>query len=278
MDLIQAKVIEKCDKLDGVKDNLVENPLVCDFDIDSLACAKEEDGTNETCLTAAQLAAAKAIYQGPVRSDRGHKSIFPGIAVGSEAGWALPIVASTLSNVFSVPTLQNLVYDDLSKDLSKFNWASDVDYVDKVAGPLINSIKTDLSAFRDKGGKMIVYAGWADPNISPKWALQHVSDITRDTLGRGKTIAENDFVKVVMVPGGGHCGPNIAKYPYVPGNYDFEPAIVDWVEKKREPVKGIRSWGPTNGDDRTRRLCTWPKVAKLKRGGDVDDWESYICA
>jgi feruloyl esterase len=219
----------------------------------------------------------KAIYKGPVRSDSLKTSIFPGLSLGSEAGWSLPQVSGALSNAFAIPILQNTVYDDLSYNPSTFNWGSDVDVVDARAGVLINSTKTNLSYFRKTGKKMIVWAGWADPNIPPMWSLKHVEAITKDTLGHGTTIAENDFIKLVMVPGGGHCGANIAKYPYVPAIYEFSPAIVEWVEKGRQPIEGVKSWGPTNGDDRTRRLCTWPQVAALKKGGDVDDWESYTC-
>jgi hypothetical protein len=174
--------------------------------------------------------------------------------------------------------LQNLVYKNMSYDPDEFNWGLDVDFMDSTAGPLINSIKTDLSSFRNRGGKMIVYAGWADPNISPQWSMEHVEAVTRDTLGKEVTMAENDFVKLVMIPGGGHCGSLNAKYPYVPAQYDFASAMVNWVEKGMEPVAGIKSWGPENGENRTRRLCTWPQVAKLTEGGDIDDWEGYKCA
>jgi hypothetical protein len=124
---------------------------------------------------------------------------------------------------------------------------------------------------------MIVFAGWADPNIAPEGTLQHVKALTEGTLGKGTTIAENDFVKLVMIPGGGHCGSNIAKYPHVPAKYDFSPAIAKWVEDSSAPSEGVRSWDPINGDERSRRLCTWPQVAKYDGKGDVDDWGSYTC-
>ncbi|KAF5595301.1 tannase and feruloyl esterase [Fusarium subglutinans] len=107
---------------------------------------------------------------------------------------------------------------------------------------------------------MIVFAGWADPNIAPKGTLKHVEAHAEGTLGKGHTIAENDFVKLVMIPGGGHCGSNIAKYPSVPTKYDFSPAIAGWVETGSAPLKGIRSWDPIDGNLRSRRLCTWPRL------------------
>lgn len=277
LDFIQARVIQKCDIIDGVADNLIENPLACPFKISSLACTTGAPAENATCLMPSQISAAKAIYQGPVRSDSPSKSLFPGLSLGSESGWLRPQVQAGLSNAFSVPILQNLVYQNLSYDPASFNWGSDVDFLDARAGPLINAINTNLSSFRNSGGKMIVYAGWADPNIAPMWSIRHIEAVTQTTIGNVTTIAENDFVKLFMVPGGGHCGANIAKYPYVPAQYGVSSALVEWVENGQEPVEGIKSWGPINGENRTRRLCTWPQVAKLTGGGDVDDWESYTC-
>lgn len=277
LDFIQSSVLQECDDIDGVADNLIENPLACSFNISSLGCTGDDLSKNSTCLTPSQLSAAKAIYEGPVRADSPSTSLFPGLSLGSEAGWFLPQVSAALSNAFSVPILQNLVYQNLSYDPELFNWGSDVEFLDARAGPLINSINTNLSSFRNSGGKMIAYAGWADPNIAPMWAIRHVEAVTQDTIGDGATLAENDFVKLVMVPGGGHCGPFIAKYPYIPARYDLSTALVEWVETGQEPIEGIKSWGPTNGEDRTRRLCTWPQVARWNEEGNVDDWESYTC-
>ncbi|GKU08483.1 tannase and feruloyl esterase [Fusarium langsethiae] len=274
---IQASVMEECDLLDDVKDNVIQNPLDCHFNISSIAC-QGAGADNTTCLTQDQLEAAQALYKGPVFSDTRAVSLFPGLALGSEAGWTLPQIQGALSNAFTVPMLQNLVYNNLSYNADDFNWGSDVEFLDKKAGMLINAIETNLTQFRNRGGKMIVYAGWADPNISPQWSLEHVEAITRDTFGGEMTIAENDFVKLVMIPGGGHCGSLNAKYPHVPAQYGFSSAMVDWVEKGIEPMACIKSWRPENGENRTRRLCTWPQIAKLNQGGDIDDWESYTCS
>ena len=66
---MQARVIQECDLIDGVEDKLVENPLACPFDINSLACPPDSVADNATCLSTTQLSAAKAIYKGAVRSD-----------------------------------------------------------------------------------------------------------------------------------------------------------------------------------------------------------------
>lgn len=274
---MQRSVISECDLLDGVEDKLVENPLACPFNISSWACPEDGPPANMTCLKPAQLDAVKAVYQGPVCSDSSRAALYPGLSLASEAGWFRPSVSGALSDAFSIPMLQNMLFGNLSYDPATFDWNSEVDFLEVKLGPMINSINTNLSSFRNTGGKMIVYTGWADPNIAPIWSMQHVEAVTQETIGKGTSIAENDFMKLVMIPGGGHCGANIAKYPYVPANYDVSAALVEWVEKEKDPKQGIKSWGPPNGEKRTRRLCTWPLIAKMKQGGNIDDWESYVC-
>jgi feruloyl esterase len=43
----------------------------------------------------------------------------------------------------------------------------DVAFADQHIGKLINSINPDLRPFRDRGGKLIQYHGWADWGITP---------------------------------------------------------------------------------------------------------------
>ena len=65
----------------------------------------------------------------------------------------------TLANAFTIPILQNLVFDNLTYDAAAFNWRSDIDAVNKRAGTLIDDIDANLGAFRGCGGRMIVTQG-----------------------------------------------------------------------------------------------------------------------
>jgi feruloyl esterase len=118
---MQSSVIEECDMLDGVKDRLVENPLACSFNISSWACSEHGHPTNVPCLEQAQIAAVKAVYQGPVRSDLLKTSLYPGLSLASEAGWFTPSVSGALSNGFSIPMLQNMLFNNVSYDPASFN-------------------------------------------------------------------------------------------------------------------------------------------------------------
>lgn len=156
LDTITSAVLDQCDGLDGVTDRLLENPLACNFSIEALACSATASN-NSACLTPAQLAAAKAIYAGP-KDARDGSAVYPGFTLGSETEWAQGQEGS-LARAFSIPILQNLVYDNLSYDSNIFNWGSDIDDVDKNAGAFIDETSVNLTIFRNVGGKMLVSQG-----------------------------------------------------------------------------------------------------------------------
>ncbi len=263
-------MLAACDTIDGVHDGLIEDPLRCHFDIKSLACngsyASTAPGTATTCLTPSQIAAVEAIYAGPVRSDNGTQ-LYPGFSFGSESAWLLQ--EGILAEAFSIPILQNLVYDNLAYNSSTFNWASNVADVDARAGSLIDEISPDLSAFRNRSGKMLVTQGWADPLNAATWPIKHLEQI-EDFFNSDVS----DFLNLFMVPGGGHCGA-AQSYPGVPATYHTVAALVEWVERGVKPEE-LLSTDPPDGSKRTRKLCAWPATARFV-GLDVNDWNSYVC-
>lgn len=266
LDFVTGAVLDACDEIDGVADRLIENPLACKFDINSLAC---QSSSNSTCLTEAKIETVEAIYAGPKRADTGAQ-VYPGFDFGSEIGWAMQL--GNLSRDFSVPILKNLVFDDQNYNNATFNWASDVDIVDARAGRLIDSITPDLSAFKSRKGKLLTSQGWADQYNAGTWPIEHLKQVEGAMGG-----SVDDFYRLVMIPGGGHCGANPG-YPDVPATYSFIAPLVKWVESDGvEPPTEFLSTSPPSGANRTRKLCVWPAVAKYG-GGDVDDWTSYECA
>ncbi|KAK4569362.1 hypothetical protein LTR86_003124 [Recurvomyces mirabilis] len=262
-------VVAACDTLDGVKDGLIEDPLRCNFDIESLVCQSTYGNPSNgsvTCLTPAQIAVFKTIYQGPVRSDEGSQ-LYPGFSLGSENQWLLQ--EGVLADAFSIPILQNLVYDDLSYNSSNFNWASDVATLDAQAGSYIDEISPDLTSFRNRSGKMIVTQGWTDPLNAATWPIEHLEQIENFYDGD-----ISSFLNLFMVPGGGHCG--AAEYhSSVPATYHTVAALINWVERGQKPNQ-LLSTNPPDGSDRTRKLCPWPATARYVQG-DVNDWTSYVC-
>lgn len=263
LDLVSNAVISQCDELDGVKDGLIENPLVCDFDITTLLCLPGQNSS--TCLSDVQIDAMKVVYAGP-HDTRTNASVYPGMGISSEVGWILQFGA--LAESFSTPVLQNLVFDNLSYDASTFNWGSDIDLVDKYAGTLIDEISTNLSEFNARGGKLIVIQGWSDPLNAAMWPIDHLHEIERYFEGD-----VSDWYNVFMVPGGGHCG--YGDYPQAPTLYHSLEKLVQWVEQGEWPSEMLSS-DPADGTNTTRKLCPWPNTAHYT-GGDIHDWTSYVC-
>ncbi|KXH64356.1 tannase and feruloyl esterase [Colletotrichum salicis] len=179
LDLIANAALDKYDTLDGVQDRVLENPLVCTFDLDKLACTTPPTNSS-SCLTPEQLVAAKNVYAGP-RHSRSNASLYPGFDLGSESEWM--IQEGRLSLSFSLPLLQNMVFDDLSYNGSTFDWASDVDVLDLKVGSLIDSISPNLTSFKDRGGKLLVTQGWADPFNAVTWPIDHLNEVARVTGG-----------------------------------------------------------------------------------------------
>lgn len=89
-----------------------------------------------------------------------------------------------------------MVLDDLTYDVNSFDWDADVALVDQRVGTLIDEISPDLSAFRARGGKLLVTQGWADPYNAATWPIDHKKQLEDATGGD-----VSDWFSVFMLPG-----------------------------------------------------------------------------
>ncbi|KAE8162405.1 Tannase/feruloyl esterase [Aspergillus tamarii] len=270
LNFITNRTVAACDELDGVKDGLIENPLRCDFDIKTLECQPGQTAivnNQAVCLTPAQVESALQIYAGP-KNQRTGKQIYPGFDLGSENGWLAQ--ETSLYSSYAAPILRQLVFEDILYNVTSFNWGSDVDYLDNTASPVIDEISPDLSAFSQRGGKLITLQGWADQYNAATWPIEHLKQVQSTVQGQ----EASEFIRLFMVPGGGHCGANSA-YSHVPATYYALDALLPWVEDGIHPEE-IMSDAPPDGSNTTRKLCVWPKEARFLKGS-LNDWTSYTC-
>jgi hypothetical protein len=293
--VIQKAALASCDALDGVKDGLIENPRVCRFDPGVLTC-KGADAAD--CLTAPQVEAVRKIYAGP-RNPRSGEQIFPGYSPGTEAiagGWGAWIAPATSSNgiqfTFGNSYYGQAVFENPTWDFRALNFDSDVAFGDAKLGSVLNSTSPDLRSFRARGGKLIQYHGWGDPAIAPASSIEYYESV-RSFLAKfpdgrsGSSRPVEDFYRLFMVPGMGHCGggagPNsFGNGPVAPGagpERDIFAALERWVETGVAPVRLIGS-GTATGDaskPMTRPLCPHPQVATYMGSGDPNDASSFAC-
>lgn len=206
------------------------------------------------------------MYAGPRTTDT-DAQIYPGYNLVSEVEWSFPII-NGLSNLYTVPMLQNLVYD-ISWDPTTFNFTSaEVRNVEQRAAPLIDVSDANLGAFRARHGKILSTHDWADRLLTPLWTLGYWQPLQEENVD------VDELFRLFMVPGGGHC--DVAQgCPQASGNLHVMAPLIDWVERAIEPRSVIAS-DPPDGSGRTRKLCPWPQTTKHVHG-DADDWQSFVC-
>ena len=283
--LINKAALVACDALDGIKDGIISEPQACHFDPGVLLCKGEE---NDQCLTAAQVVAVKKVYVGP-RNPRTGGQIIAGYAPGSESpvgdasagGWKMYI--TDRKEPMRLDFWKYWVFNDPAWDWRTFDYDRDVAYADaKLAA--VNASNPDLSAFRARGGKVLMYSGWADPVGPPMDAVNYYERVERVMGGREKTEL---FFRLFMVPGMAHCaggpGPNlfgnVATPPLVTidAEHDVLSALAQWVEKGLAPSHIIATHLAKDTIDRTRPLCPYPKIARWNHKGSSDDARNFTC-
>ena len=280
LNLLAARVYEQCDAKDGLKDGLIENPLRCDFrPARDLPRCETEDRPD--CFTSSQIAALEHLYADVPRQG---KRYFPGWPVGSEiagpngqSGWIGQHIDTTTGqsawNGYATgfirfilgpgTPLANLTDADAMR---KFDIDKDYENL-AFARQVLDATDPDLTAFRQRGGKLLMYFGWADPQLNPRMGLEYYEDVVAKM---GPSTPE--FARLFMVPGMFHCAGGIGA-----STFDSVTPLVRWVESGEAPAS-IQAARVANGKTvRTRPLCPWPEVARYKGSGSVDEAANFTC-
>jgi feruloyl esterase len=283
--LLADAVNGACDALDGVKDGVLTDPRRCHYDPGALQC-KSGDAPN--CLTSAQVEAVRKIWAGP--RDASGQRLYPGLERGGEAGpggWVQWVTGSLPGfgshSGLGLPFMKYVVYEDPNWDFRKFRYTvpagleSDLEYTEDKVGRIFDAIEPDLTPFRARGGKLLQYHGFSDPDIPPQNSIDYYERVVAH-VGGGRNNPHalqetKEFYRLFMVPGMQHCAGG-------PGTSRFDPlaALEDWVEQNKAPEQ-MTAAHVTNGQiDRTRPLCAYPTEAKYKGTGSTDDAANFTCA
>jgi feruloyl esterase len=285
---ITAAALAACDSNDGVKDGVIQNPGACRFDPTPLACEGE---VSDGCLTSPQVAALKKLYAG-ARTGKG-EAVMPGYSPGGEAqpgGWGPWIsgqsATKSLMFAFGTQFFSNMVFDNPAWDFKTFSLDRDLPIANEKAGPHLNAADPDLSRFKARGGKLLLYHGWSDAAIPAQSAINYYESVVKK-MGADAT---SGFVQLYMVPGMQHCvggsGPNFfGQAPGVPtrdAQHDIAAALELWVEKGVAPQQIIATKynndaNPASGVLRTRPLCPYPQIATYTGSGSTDEAANFVC-
>ncbi len=260
--MIHAAALDQCDGLDGAKDGIIEDPTRCKFDPKTIECKGDDSAS---CLTAAQVETVRRIYS-DVINPRTKREIFPGHEPGSELGWNT--MAGPQPFGVGLDLFKYMVFNNPDWDYKTFNFDSDFTAAQK-ADEALDALDPDIRAFLARGGKIIQYHGWSDPQISPRSSVEYYNSVLEKLGGASKV---NDSYRLFMIPGMAHCGGGEAT-----SSFDMMAALEQWVEAKKAPDQIAASRIRDGKVDRTRPLCPYPQVAKYKGSGSVDDAANFSC-
>jgi feruloyl esterase len=138
-------------------------------------------------------------------------------------------------------------------------------------GLVIGTDNPDLTAFRERGGKAIVWHGWADQLITAEGTVDYYGRVQWE-MGGAKRASE--FIRLFMAPGVAHCGGGAGPAPT--GLLD---ALLAWVEDGNAPETIVATRRDQSGAvTRSRPLCQYPQVAKYKGSGSTDDAANFSCS
>src|SRR5262245_40044153 len=128
----------------------------------------------------------------------------------------------------------------------------------------------DLSAFRDRGSKVVIWHGFADQLIVPGGTIDYYDAVTQK-LGGGYRRTQ-EFARLFMAPGVGHCGGGAGPQPQL-----LFDAVVNWVEHGQAPATITASKSLPGGATQTRPLCPYPALARWTGVGSTDDAANFVC-
>ncbi len=280
LDLISKAVYGHCDEKDGLKDGIIVDARKCDFDPASLLCKSDQ---KEGCLTNDQVNALKKMYSG-AKDSKGNQIYPGGLAMGSENFWGLWVIGGKpgpyggiLPALMTMLAGDHIKYTAFETDCSSctplgFNFDTDPEKMAYMAN-VLNATSPDLKKFNAKGGKMIMYQGWADPAVTPLRTIEYYESVIKEMGGLEET---KRFFRFYMVPGMAHCNipPGVG-----PDQFDLLTPLENWVEKGIAPEQIVASQTDKEGHvTRTRPLYPYPHVSAYKGTGDVNDSANFKIA
>ncbi len=271
--LIRDAVIKQCARTNG----LIPDPATCDFKPASLTC---KPGENADCLTEAEVKVLDKWYAGP-KNTKGEQLYPGGLPMGSESYWPLWLTGlepagGKLIYAFAQDYLRYMAFQDDPGEryqVTDFDFDKDPPRLAFMAG-IYNAMNPDLSKFKARGGKLLMYHGLGDPIVTPQNTLDYYAAVQK--AAGGDVL---DYFRLFMIPGMDHCGLPAQQGPGITdAGFDPLTALEKWVEEGVAPDSLMTT--KTDKDGKilwTQPACPHPQRASYKGAGDVNDGGNYSC-
>lgn len=294
---IRGEFMRQCDSLDGLEDGVINNYQACRaiFDVTQGASGRKPwaakrcpnnadpnpaDTSAAACLTDGQISTLEMVYRRykfaeplangvasfgmwlPNTDPSGSGLIVPARFRGQEgAGSDAPVHTS-----IGTLGVTGFLMRDLGANPLDYREGGPLNERRKELSAILDSTNPDLSAFRDRGGKLLVAIGTNDTLASPGAQLDYYQSVL-DKMTRAKV---DTFARFWVLPQTGHgltgstYGPTPAP---IPSTWDRVNLLIDWVENAQAPGKSIT----VTGGGKSMPMCSYPEYPKYAAG-------AYTCA
>ena len=260
-------VLARCDKDDGLVDEIISDPGACKFDPATLAC---KGGQKDGCLTPKGLDAVRSWWAG-VKDSKG-KQLTPGFPKGGEGDnlWQQNLTGSDegpREGAYAPNSGLLRSIDYLAYFMGRLDWNYTKPSIEELRQDLKtlssgNGDAVDLSAFRKRGGKILMNHGLTDATISA-----YSTDKYLDAVYANDASARND-VRYFVVPGMGHCGGGNG-----PQRVEWLTILDKWATGGAAPEEINASFAAGGA----RKLCAYPKKQVFKGTGDGRSPDQFEC-
>ncbi|EPS44459.1 hypothetical protein H072_1554 [Dactylellina haptotyla CBS 200.50] len=285
---VEAETYTQCDKIDGVLDQVLEDPAKCRFRPEAMLCRPGQDWASNRCLTATQVETVRKVFS-PWSGNNG-RYIYPRVSPGHLVRQGYLFVYGALVGGGPQDFLRYVVYNDPTYTLAD-NFTLDTADIMLDGDWFGLSTTADLSGLQSSGHKLMVYHGLADPMVPPEASYEYYEDVAR-----GMALPSDDldgFFRFFPISGLAHCsfgngagfvqGPsqfqyNITASGTVNDNNGALMKMVKWVENN-EPPETIRGWklDATGSPIGSKDHCKWPLRTTYKGHGDPLNRNSWEC-
>ncbi|KAG7052056.1 tannase and feruloyl esterase [Colletotrichum scovillei] len=260
--IIHQDILDQCDQLDGVADGILESPNLCNYNPDGLLCT---EARSTGCLTSTQLETLKSIYS-PVLDAAG-SLVYPKMQLGSEFTGAVDSyfsgAVSPVSDWYRYAILNDSNWDAMTLRPENYTVASGLNHFN------IDTWDGDLSAFQNRGGKLLHWHGLADGVLSSENSPRYYEHVSQ-TMGMDSEVLD-EFYRFFRISGMSHCGSGngatfighqSASTASLAPEENVLMAMVRWVESEVAPetIMGTRYKNGTSdsGVDFRHRHYRWP--------------------
>lgn len=260
-------------------DPFVTVPTACTWRPDTLLCKGK---AQPDCLTKEQVETAQFYYRPWIIESTGEQ-VFPGLPRGSELGWAAYMEDAQTWDPPHADVVRSILGAQM--DFRASDWDRDVATYLAIQGALWrDEPPTDLAAFRQRGGKLLIHFGLNDTSTFYDVAEYYegvqaeiASSEHLDDTAAGERIRES--IRMFTLPGVSHCGGGNG-----PNTMDLLSPLMTWVENGVPPERIDATWSASPnhfdasiGRPMSRPICVYPQVARYVGRGARNEARNFVC-